>query len=625
MSHALLHVVAACVHTQAEAEDAVRLLRRAAPVQADEARTMLLFCDLPDADAPKLPSDDLLIRTLQSGVMSMAKAGSCRILLLVRSRVRQAALRLYAGVSQTESPRQVVADLLAQGRTQTRFDAATFSPASLKGAYAAVLFSDLSLACTPDTPARMLEALSASRHGCVCAAVLPRREYPHSALSRLFQIHPSGFSLSPIRAAQLDALHTHKLSPGDAPMLCRSDALLSAVSTAFAAPLAPGCVFVRRKAPVLRDCFAAYRRRLLHLPLRHAALPPLQLALLFFCALTGKPLLAALALLPECCALLRVRMLPGALLRAALLPLTAFVALDTLLARAFARRRFLFRIPDGLITPLGCVLPGAALLVLALCSARALVPLLPLSLLWLSAPLLIPALDAPTLERIPLHPDQQAQLRSTAESAFFDADPAAHAAGRSASPRSMLAACAGCMLGLLEPDEAARRVQALFASAIIETPSAADLAALLASAQYLRERMGDCDAALRALPAQIEQYALRADPPREDSTLAAFLRAAMRQESSAFSLRQPHDDAPLDAVFLPLGPSSSAVRHPLTLPLTHPHTYLRRIQLACDQPEIAPDPLDRFLVLAAAALAHPFYPLLMRSPVCAPYAPLLNI
>lgn len=622
MSHALLCVLTACVRTQAEAEEAVRLLRHCA---ADESHTLLLFCDLPDAEAPKLPSDDLLIRTLQSGVMTMAKSAGGRFLLLVRSRTWHAALRFYAGVSQTESPRQVVASLLSQGRTNTRFDAATFSPAALKDAYAAVLFSDLSLACAPDTPARMLGALSSSRHGCVCAAVLPRREYPQSVLSRLFQVHPSGFSLSPIRAAQLDALHAHNLSPAGAPMLCKSDVLHRVISSSFSVPLAPGCVFVRRKAPTLRDCFAAYRMRLLCLPLRHAVLPPLQLALLFFCALTGHPLLAVFAFLPEYPALLRVRLLPGALLRAALLPLTASIALDTLLARAFARRRFLFRIPDSMITPLGCMLLGAALLVLALCSAKALVPLFPLSLFWLSAPLLIPALDSPTLERIPLHPEQQAQLRSAAESAFFDADPAMHTAGHAASPRSMLAACAGCMLGLLEPDEVARRVQALLASVSAAIPSAADLAALLASAQYLREHMGDCDAALRMLPAQLEQYALRVDPPKEDGTLGSFLRAAIRRESAAFTPCQPLVAAPLDEIFLPLGPSFSAVQHPLTLPLTHPHTYLHRLPLASDPPETSLDPLDRFLVLAAAALAHPFYPLLMRSPVCAPYAPLLYI
>ena len=70
----------------------------------------------------------------------------------------------------------------------------------------------------------------------------------------------------------------------------------------------------------------------------------------------------------------------------------------------------------------------------------------------------------------------------------------------------LYAACAGCMLGVLEPDEAARQTQALLAAGpAVDSP--VEHAALLVCAQFLRERMADCDAALRALPAQLEDCA----------------------------------------------------------------------------------------------------------------------
>ena len=301
--------------------------------------------------------------------------------------------------------------------------------------------------------------------------------------------------------------------------------------------------------------------------------------------------------LPEALALVRPRLLPGALLRTALLPLTAAVSLDALLCRLFARSRWLrLRLPDSLVSAQGCMLTGAVLLPLAIASAQALVPLLPILLLWISAPLLLPALASPTLERIPLAEDQQAQLRSLAESAYFDA------AQVSDAPPAlrMLAACAGSMLGVLEPDEAARQTQALLA---LDPPvhSSVERAALLVCAQFLRERMADCDAALRALPAQLEDFA--------------------RTKAGALPLFPDADD-PLSALFLPLGPARRTAQHDITLPLTHPHTYLKRLL-----PDGNPtgDPLARFLALAAAALNHPFHALLLRSPVAAPYAPLLYV
>ena len=61
----------------------------------------------------------------------------------------------------------------------------------------------------------------------------------------------------------------------------------------------------------------------------------------------------------------------------------------------------------------------------------------------------------------------------------------------------------------------------------------------------------------------------------------------------------------------------------LTLPLTHPHTYLAATTNAPQKQKEAAVSPGRFLAAAAAALSHPFYPLFMRSPVAAPYAALL--
>jgi len=63
--------------------------------------------------------------------------------------------------------------------------------------------------------------------------------------------------------------------------------------------------------------------------------------------------------------------------------------------------------------------------------------------------------------------------------------------------------------------------------------------------------------------------------------------------------------------------------HSLTLPLTHPHTYLKRRPFK--ENAEADDPVGFFLSLSASALSHPFYALLLRSPVAGPYMPLLSI
>lgn len=596
MDRSLLHVVSAVLRTQADADDALRQLRRLA--SGDAAHTLLLFADFHAAPAAVLPEDAPLLRHVQSGVMAMNARRPGRFLLLARRRVWDDAARMYLGREQALSCRAVVAQLLSCGQTSAVFDAATVSPASLQGGFDAVLFSDISLACTPDTPARMLAALAQSPCGRVAAPVRTPRAYPETVLARLMRT--CGFSLSPVAAAREALLARDQHLPAEAPTLYTAAALADAPGAPVrSSPEAKDCFFMRRAPLTLRALLIDHR---LH-ALRHAdartLLPLVQLLLLVLSALWGAPLLVGLALAPEALALLRPRLLPGALLRTALLPLIAAVSLDALLCRLFARSKWIrLRLPRSLVSAPGCALVGAALLPLAFASVQALVPLLPLLLSWLDAPLLIPALASPTFERIPLSADQRAQLRALAEGAYFNA-----AQDVSAPPALwMLTACAGCMLGVLEPDEAARQAQALLADGpAVNSP--AEHAALLVCAQFFRERMADCDAALRALPAQLEGYAREKAGP-----LPPFPCAAQHE--------------PLDALFLPLGPARHRTQHAVTLPLTHPHTYLARL-LSDSRPE--GDPLTRFLALAAAALDHPFHALLLRSPVAAPYAPLLYV
>ena len=596
MDRSLLHVVSCVLRTQADADDALRQLRRLSA--GDAAHTLLLFADFHAANAASLPDDAPLLRRLQSGVMAMNARRPGRFLLLARRRVWDDASRQYLGWEQPLSCREVLAQLLSSGQTSAVFDAATVSPASLKGRFDAVLFSGIELSCTPDTPARMLAALDHAPCGRVAAPIRHPRAYPETVFARL--VRTCGFSLSPVSAARETLLARDGLLPADQPTLFTAGALIASLDAPVtASPKAEGCFFMRRTPLILAACFSAHRLHVLRRADAVSLLPLVQLALLVTSALTGVPLLTALALLPEALALLHPRLLPGALLRTALLPLTAAVSLDALLCRLFARSRWLrLRLPDSLVSAQGCMLTGAVLLPLAIASVQALVFLLPILLLWLGAPLLLPALASPTLERIPLAEDQRAQLRTMAESAYFDAAQDVHAP----AALRMLAACAGCMLGVLEPDEAARQTQALLtAGPAVDSP--VENAALLVCAQFLRERMADCDAALRALPAQLEDYARK-----KAGTQPPFPSASQ--------------DDPLAALFLPLGPAGRTAQHAITLPLTHPHTYLKRLL-----PDGNPvgDPLSRFLALAAAALDHPFHALLLRSPVAAPYAVMLYV
>ena len=208
-----------------------------------------------------------------------------------------------------------------------------------------------------------------------------------------------------------------------------------------------------------------------------------------------------------------------------------------------------------------------------------------------------------------------------AESAFFDSERI-----KSTPPVRMLIACSGCMLGLIEPDEAARRVEKLLGSLSQDTLSPGGLAAMLCAAQYLRQRMSDCDAALRKLPADIEAAALRMPLEKAAGTLSLLLAAArgdMSSEQAAGRLAEAGVPPPVDLLFLPLQRAKTSPVYPVSLPLTHPHTFLKKQLLAKDAPVFLPEPAIKGLFLAAAALDHPFLALLERSPVTGPYMPLL--
>lgn len=629
----------------ASPEQARALLRRARLMLAPGV-SLLLICDLPDSDAAKTPEDDALIRLLQSGTMSADPLLSGRLLLLVRRRVWDDAARAYLGAGQPVPPWQVAAQLLTGGQTDTAFEAATFSPASLKGQYGTILLMSDVLACTPDTPVRMVRALEASGKPCLRGRILPFRPPEETALSRLAC---AGFDLSPLLEAHALRLRRQHLAlPGDATVFSAASfaALAHGNMPASPCPLAEDCLFVRSSpetpGALLRSlrarqasAFGALARERDNPHARlHAAialLPLAQLLLLLLAALLGSAPLAALTVLvPEGYALLHPRLLPGALVRLALLPARAMCAFDAGMARLLARSpRFRVELSPGAMGAPGCALIGAALLALAFRTIYALAPLLLVCLLWLSAPLLFPALASPLHEKVPLDAQERAQLSSLAEASFYTLS------GEESPPRLMLAACAGCMLRLLEPDEAARRVSSLLARLEEAPPAlgAGDIACLLASAQYLREQMGDCDAALRPLPAQLDALARAMPEPVENGPLAAFLSLCRAGDASGEALdalraRLPlHSDEgsgspgalkPLDALFLPRVLPAHA--SPALMPLTHPHAFLRSQLLESDAD--GTDAVDRFLVLAAA-LGLPFGPLLLRSPAVAPYAPVL--
>lgn len=609
----------------ASLEDALALLRRARRLldALGEDGTLLLLCALPDADAARLPQDDALIRLLQSGVMGADARLRGRLLLLVCPRAWDDAARAY--VCRPDAA-LLTARLLTGLEPGMHFEAASFSPSSLKEAHACALLLPDAFLCTPDVPGRLSEALGALP--CVTGSILPAFASRDTLLTRLQRMD---FDLSPVREAAALSLAREGLAPlHERPVLLSAGMLYGLAQgkpMPDCCPVAPDCFFVRREADTPDSLLAGNRaaqaealRREGPSPLRRrawfeAALPLLRLLLLLAGAALGLPLLCAVAVFaPEWHALLHPHLLPGMLARLALLPAQAMGALDALLRRLLARSRvFRIELPPVAFSSRACVVCGMALFLLVLLSARAAAPLLVVSLLWLFAPMVFSALASPVRERIPLTEIEREELLSLARTAFFrlpEGSVCLH----------MLADCAGCMLGLLEPDEAARRVEGRLEQLQTPPSSALEQACLLSCAQFLRERMAGCDAALRPLPARLEAAVSAAPLPGEPGRLAALLRAARSGEARAYDPA----DAPAgaaDALFLPPMPGVPGAEQTALLPLTHPHTFLAHPPETDKGGEA--DELLRFLALSASALHAPFAALLARSPVVEAYLPLL--
>lgn len=668
----LLHVLLAAPDSVARAQQALRAMRRAQGKEKEH--TLLLFCDLPPADTARTPQDEPLLRHLQSGVMAMEARMPGRFLLLVRRRAWDDAARAYLGQAQATPPQRILAELLETGTTQAVFEAASFSPSSLKDRFDAILFTRDTDACTPDMPERMLHALEACG-GCVRSRVIPRRLDGEPLLSRLMAQH---FSLCAPETAYRAFLEKRGWAPeGDGPTLYARAALAAYLGGVPApmqpCPLSEEALFVSQQAPTVADLIGHTRVRFARayahrksdedpsrlvqaggllaqpvptalwgrLPLFCAVLPLVQMALLLLCAVLGaSPWAFAAVVLPELFSVLMPRLLPGALVRTAFLPLTAALSLDALLAQLLARSGWLrLRLRGRALQPSGCFLCGVVLIPAAFLSVHAVVPLLAVGLLWLSAPLLARALSSPVRERIPLAPEELEQMATLAEHAFWAAEQTPYPA------RRMLTACAGRMLGVLETDEAARRVasallqaQGLIDAIRADEPEgapaveASELACALASAQFLRENMGDCDAALRTLPTEIEALYLSLHVREDGGLLCALLQAAVSRQTPLSVMQRGEGGMALDALFLPYRLMSSLPPEEALQPLTHPHAFLRA-QLPSPHAKkeetaaslISPDEAQRFLILCAPALDQPFEKLLWRSPAAEPYAPLLSV
>lgn len=593
---------------------------------------VLLLCALPDAPSEVMPEDAELLRLLQSGIASAAARGAGRLSMMAVSRAWDDAARAFVCPLR---PAMLASRLLLGEAPGVSFAASTVAPASLRGAFERLLVMDAALAPVPGAPEQLAHAARLSPDGLARGMVLPRPGWPETLLARLERL---GFSLSPVREAIAHALaHEGQALTAEGPVLLERRAFAAAATGSLPerCPLAEGCFFVRRESlsaeRLLEQERRAQARALspLSAPRDWAAprvlsalLPLARLLALLLAAALGLPLLAlAAAVVPEGYALAHPRLLPGALVRLSLIPADALGAADALLRRLLARSRvFRIELPARAFSPRTCSLFGAALLALSVVSARALVPLSVVSLLWLAAPLLFSALSSPARERIPLSDAEQEELLSLARTAFLRL-PSDRGAQPEPAPMRMLAACAGCMLGLLEPDEAARRVQALLPLPE-DASSAAQQAALLVCAQYLRERMADCDAALRPLPAALENAVRACPPPREDSPLGLLLRAARSPLSAKELIPHPGSAAPEDALFLPMPPEACPQGCALE-PLARPHTFL--MQPAEQKQGGEADALLRFLALACVSLGSPFAALLSRSPLAEPAMPLLAL
>lgn len=354
---------------------------------------VLLFCDLPDAPCRIMPDERPLMNSLLHGISAMHNSQEPEVLLLVRSRVWDDAARMYLGSSQPLSCRAAIAQLLVHEQAQISFEAASVSPSSLKGSFDAVLFSDMSLTCSPDVPLRMAAYLAGESIRAAGADVLPHHEHPRSALSLLCARSP--LSLSPVQAMQKCRLMQQRRISCDQPVMYTSQALAS-LDEIQSVPAAPSCAFQCRYAPTVQSLFLRYRSLCREHLFPHACVPLLQFAALAAGAVSGLPLWAAAAVLPELWALFHPSAWPGVLLRTALLPLTTLHALDLLLCRLLARSPLLrLRVPVRLFSPLVCLFAALALFIAALISVDALVSVLPFVLLWLCMPVLYPVLDQP--------------------------------------------------------------------------------------------------------------------------------------------------------------------------------------------------------------------------------------
>jgi len=596
----LLHVVHLILKTPQQIAHAlrdVRLCRERAQLPA----VTLFFCDLPDAQAVQLPGDADLIRCVQSGVMSMNARRPGAYLFLVRRRMRCNTLMMYLGEHQTPSVRETMHTLL-NGIRVDRFEASNISPASFLSAFDAVLITHAALRMPPDLPARMADALHKSgKPALLGEIILPfRREEP--VFARLLR---EGFSLLPPGVNRLES----------EPLAAIYDA--AALGGSLPQTAAAGCSLLLDHPPVLSDLFFLAGISYTRAGSLRFLFPAAQLAALLVCALFGWqwPALAAL-ILPELYSLFHPLKLPGALVRLCFLPRHALTAINALLCRRFAASSFLVQCAGS---SGACVVFGMLLLFLAVRSVGALAALLPVSLLWLSAPMAERALSLPARERIPLNDAQQKTLRMMAADAFAALSPDA------ASPAHALAACAACMLSELEADEAARRVQGMLGCLV--PGSAFDAACLLCAAQYFTDQMGRCDAALRALPSALESLARAYAPQEDEGFLGAFLRIALSNLPSpkgASQLAHASAKSPLDHLFFRAMPDLPAL-----FPVTHPHAFLKHAAHDPDGkkksvPLSETEKANRFLVLSCAALDAPFCPLFLRSAAIAPYTAVLD-
>lgn len=378
----LLHAVRLTLHTKEQIAAALRAAYLARE-RGDCPGKTLFFCDLADADAKVLPADAELIRFVQSSVMRMAAQRPGKYEFLVRARRRDDVLHSFPGESQRPGARETLFSLLA-GERLPAFAASSLSPAAFKNAFDAVLLTDASLSFPPDAPRLMLDALLSSglpalRGG---VAIPPRDDEP-----LLARLERAGFSLLPEVPFMSSAWEG---APDPPAAIYTPKALLSPPPEE--APDRPPLFLI--PAGTLSDHVKAARLSLIRGPVWRALIPIVQAALLFFCSLAGYvPLALAAILAPELTYVRSLRQIPCALVRLALLPQSALLALNGLLARAFRGKKLLPSLSFG---GGACAAFGGTLLFFSLRGANALPLLLLVGLLWVAAPLIARSLSLPT-------------------------------------------------------------------------------------------------------------------------------------------------------------------------------------------------------------------------------------